>query len=116
MAVRRVRSSPAPQEEPYQLLSKFFRGLGDPTRLKILILLMERERHVGELVEQLGVAQGRVSTHLACLRWCGYVQSRREGNRVFYAVTDERVRKILDLAQKMLAKNAKSILSCQRIT
>lgn len=112
----RALSKRAAAEDTYHLLPKFFRGLGDKTRLRILVLLMEKERHVSELVEQLGVQQGRVSSHLACLRWCGYVQSRRQGNRVFYAVRDERVRKMLVLAQQMLEDNAEKVLACRRIT
>ncbi len=62
-----------------ELTAKFFRGLGDPTRIKILQHLLEGEKNVTQLVELLGLSQGRVSSHLACLRWCGYVHSYREG-------------------------------------
>src|SRR3970040_2025192 len=68
---------PAQEVEQLQLEAKFFRGLGDPTRLKILELLLERERTVTQLIEALGVPQGRVSSHLACLTWCGYVTPSR---------------------------------------
>ncbi len=54
-----------------ELTAKLFRGLGDPNRLQILECLVEKERNVGELVDLLGAPQGRVSNHLACLRWCG---------------------------------------------
>ena len=63
------------------LLAKFFRGLGDPTRIRVLQLLLERERTVTELVAETGSIQGRLSSHLTCLRWCGFVTSRREGRR-----------------------------------
>src|SRR5689334_23103834 len=53
--------------------ARLFKGLGDATRLRILELLLERERTVGELVELLDLPQARVSTHLACLRWCALV-------------------------------------------
>ncbi|MEE9220340.1 MAG: ArsR family transcriptional regulator, partial [candidate division NC10 bacterium] len=51
---------PEQEIQQLQLTAKFFRGLGDPTRLKILDLLLERERHVTELVDLLQVPQGRV--------------------------------------------------------
>jgi len=55
------------------------RGLGDPTRVRILELLRaEGELSVGELVERLGEPQPKVSNHLACLCWCGFVDVRRE--------------------------------------
>src|SRR5438270_759652 len=57
------------------LVAKYFRGLGDPIRLRILELLRaEGELTVGQLVERLGIAQPKVSNHLACLRWCGFVE------------------------------------------
>ena len=55
------------------LVAKYFRTLGNPTRLRILELLRERERPVGELVEALQTSQPYVSNQLACLRWCGLV-------------------------------------------
>src|SRR5262249_35882625 len=53
------------------LVAKYFRGLGEPTRLRILELLRdEGELSVGELVRRLAVPQPKVSNHLAGLRWC----------------------------------------------
>src|SRR6266571_2416251 len=53
------------------LVAKYFRGLGDPTRVRILELLRDDgELSVGELVARLGQPQPKVSNHLACLRWC----------------------------------------------
>src|SRR5215472_6429287 len=54
--------------------TRFFRVLGDPTRLHILQLLEERELTMSELVATVGQPQPRVSTHLACLRHCGFVR------------------------------------------
>lgn len=102
----------APQTE---VLSKFFRGLGDPTRVRIIEYLLERDRSVGELVALLGSPQGRVSTHLACLRWCGYVSSYKNGRNVFYRVDDQRVRDILRLAKEMIFENAQRIICCNII-
>ena len=93
-------------------LARFFRGLGDATRLRILFLLMERERTVSELVSLLGSPQGRVSTHLACLRWCGFVATEKEGRAVRYRIADERVRDLLTVATGMMAENATAIASC----
>ena len=95
--------------------AKLFRGLGDPTRLRILTMLQERERSVRELVEELGSFQGRVSSHLACLRWCGLVEVRREGRQAFYRLSDPRVWQLLDLAQSFLGDNEERIELCQVI-
>ena len=99
-----------------ELAAKFFRGLGDPTRVKILQILLEQgDKNVGELVDLLGSSQGRVSSHLACLRGCGYAQSYRDGKKVYYTIGDPRVREILTLAQQLLFDNLQRILECEII-
>jgi DNA-binding transcriptional ArsR family regulator len=97
------------------LLAKYFRALGDPTRLRVLELLGDRERSVGELVAALGLTQPRVSNHLACLRWCGFVTSRREHRTIYYRLADERLREIVTLARELLAGNADHVAACARI-
>ncbi len=94
------------------LLAKFFRALGDPTRLKMLHAVLHDEKNVTALVELTGSPQGRVSSHLGCLRWCGYVATRKEGRQVFYRVADRRVAKLLELASGLLEDNGERIRSC----
>ncbi|HEY7125751.1 MAG TPA: metalloregulator ArsR/SmtB family transcription factor [Ktedonobacterales bacterium] len=94
------------------LLARFFRALGDPTRLRLLTLLLEQERSVTDLVEAVGAPQGRISTHLGCLRWCGLVTARREGRQMIYAITDPRVRALLSTAGTMLHDYATGVASC----
>ena len=98
------------------LVAKYFRGLGDATRLRILGLLRdEGELSVGELVERLGEPQPKVSNHLACLRWCGFIDARREHRTVYNRIADKRVVKMLDLAQALLEDNAEHVAACCRI-
>jgi DNA-binding transcriptional ArsR family regulator len=98
------------------LVAKYFRGLGEPSRLRILELLQnEGELTVGALVERLGLPQPQVSNHLACLRWCGFVEARREGRLVFNRIADARVEAMLELAQSLLADNAEHVAACCRI-
>lgn len=95
------------------LLAKYFRTLGNPTRLRILELLHERERPVGELVDALKTSQPYVSNQLACLRWCGLVTTRREHRTIYYRLADERVEQILTLAQSLLGDNAEHVAACR---
>ena len=95
-----------------EVIGTFFHGLSDPTRVRILELLEERPRTVTELVEALGLAQGRVSSHLSCLRWCGYVEARVEGRFNRYRLVDERVREILHLGEAIVRDNAGRLTSC----
>ena len=98
------------------LVAKYFRALGDPTRLRILELLHdEGEISVGVLVDRLGVSQPRVSNHLACLRWCGFVHTRREHRVVHYRIADDRVEQLLALGRALLADNAEHVASCCRV-
>jgi DNA-binding transcriptional ArsR family regulator len=98
------------------LVAKYFRALGDPTRVRILGLLRaEGELTVGDLVRRLGLTQPNVSNHLACLRWCGFAQARRDGRRVLYSVADDRVGALLDLGASLLADNAEHVACCRRI-
>lgn len=98
------------------LVAKYFRGLGDPIRLRILGELREAgELSVGELVERLGVPQPKISNHLTCLRWCGFVATRREHRIVFNRIADPRVEVMLDLAQALLEDNKEHVAACCRI-
>jgi DNA-binding transcriptional ArsR family regulator len=101
---------------PTDLVAKYFRGLGDPTRVRILDLLRrDGEQTVGELVARLGLPQPKVSNHLACLRWCGFLEARREGRLVYNGIADSRVTAMLDLAESLLADNAEHVAACCRI-
>ncbi len=95
-----------------EVLASFFQGLADPTRVRILELLAERPRTVTELQADLGVAQGRVSSHLACLRWCGYVLAVADGRYNRYQLVDRRVREILADAESIVRENADRLTSC----
>lgn len=107
---------PRPLTAP-DLLAKYFKVLSDATRVRILELLEDRgELSVGELVEALRVSQPKVSNHLACLRWCGFVLSRREHPSVYYRIADERVLDVLALGRALLADNAEHVAACERVT
>src|ERR671922_1558593 len=86
-----------------ELTARFFSGLADPTRLSIVELLLERPHTVGEIVARLGLRQARVSNALVCLKWCGYVEARREGRYVWYTMTDPRIRELVGLAHAIMA-------------
>jgi DNA-binding transcriptional ArsR family regulator len=98
-----------------ELLAKFVRGLGDPTRLRIVRYLLDGPRSVGDIVGYLRMPQSRVSNHLACLKWCGYVSTQRRGRLILYRVDDRRVRSLIDLAADIAADNAAHVASCMRI-
>ncbi len=101
-----------PELSRTEVLATFFQALADPTRVRILELLVERPRTVAELQRDLGLAQGRVSSHLSCLRWCGYVLAVVEGRHNRYRVIDPRIRDILADAESIVRENAGRLTSC----
>jgi DNA-binding transcriptional ArsR family regulator len=98
-----------------ELVAKFFRALGDGTRLMLLEFLLHEEHTVSECVEHIGLSQGRISTHLACLADCGYVQARREGRFAYYQVADPRVAELVMLAHSLVSDNTTALAACARI-
>ena len=97
-----------------RLLAKLLDGFANPIRLSVLLLLSRKgETNVGELVEAIGAPQPRVSDHLRCLAWCGYVRARRDGNRILYSIGDERVLGVLELSEGILTDNLEHIEVCQ---
>jgi DNA-binding transcriptional ArsR family regulator len=97
------------------VLAKFFRALGVPARLRLLEYLLAGERPVGDCVHHIGLAQSRVSTHLACLADCGYVEVRRQGRFSYYRVADPRVVDLVRLARALAADNAAVLAACTHI-
>lgn len=115
MAPAKVQMRAAKMAPGDRLLAKFARGLGDPTRLHILRLLLDEPRSVSEIVDHLRMSQSRVSNHLACLKWCGYVATERQGRIITYRVIDTRVKTIIELIRDIVSDNAAHIASCMRI-
>ena len=98
-----------------EVVARFFHGLADPNRVRILEFLMNGPKTAGEIVRHLGRYQPSVSSHLTCLRFCGFVEARREGRRVVYELIDPRVRRLLDLGERYLEQNAERIMTCRVI-
>lgn len=96
--------------------ARFFRVLGDPTRLQILELLEHGELSVGEMVAATGQPQPRVSTHLACLRHCGFVSTERRGKEILYRLELRGVDRIVDRAVPVLEPIAERLATCSRIS
>jgi DNA-binding transcriptional ArsR family regulator len=104
------------ESEDMCLLARFFNGFANSTRLSILLLLARQgETKVGDLVRELGAPQPRVSDHLRCLAWCGYVEVRREGRNAFYSIADDRVLEMLRLGEAMLRDNFEHVEACEVI-
>lgn len=95
--------------------ARFFRVLGDATRLAIVRCLLGGERTVADLVDTLGISRSRVSNHLACLRWCEFVTADKRGRQVVYSVSDPTLRSVLNAAIPFVDAHADHLANCDRI-
>jgi DNA-binding transcriptional ArsR family regulator len=94
---------PTGQPPIYVLKADFFRVLGHPARVRILELLREGERNVGELQADLDLDSSGTSQHLAALRKIGLLETRREGTSVYYRLRDPRTLQLLAVASQILS-------------
>jgi DNA-binding transcriptional ArsR family regulator len=90
-----------------------FRTLGDATRLRLLEILLERDEATqSELVDAVDAPQPRVSEHLGCLAWCGFVSTERDGRTVTYRMIEARTERFIRMAREFLTENAVAAGCC----
>ena len=86
----------------YQVKADFFKTLAHPARIRVLELLRDGERSVGELIPEVGLESSHLSQQLAVLRRANVLQARKEGTTVLYSVTDERMFDLLEVAKAII--------------
>jgi DNA-binding transcriptional ArsR family regulator len=86
----------------YQAKAELFRTLGHPARIRILELLVERDRAVQELAEVIDIEASNLSAQLAVLRRAGLVAPRRVGHGVEYSISVPEVRDLLTAGRRIL--------------
>jgi ArsR family transcriptional regulator len=91
------------RKEIYRLHAQVCSGLAESTRILIIYTLHENNYNVSELAETLDIHQSTISRHLKVLRDCGLVTYRRDGQSVYYSLTDERVIQALDLLRAVMS-------------
>ncbi len=85
--------------------AELLKNLANPSRLLILCALVTREHTAGELEELVGLSQSAVSQHLARLRSQGIVATRREGQSIYYALSDDSAKRILETMHDIYCAN-----------
>ncbi len=105
---------PAPADDIFELIgrgenireaSAAMQAMAHPLRLKILCLVGNQEISVLEIVDAVGTTQSNISQHLAVLRDHGILHSRKEANKVFYRVEDERILKMIALTREIFCSS-----------
>lgn len=97
-----------------QTEAKFFKGLGDKSRLSILETVMDEPKTVGDIVTQTGLSQPNVSMHLSCLLDCGLVQRTKNGREVIYSVSCCEVSSLISTMRHITQKYAAELRECKR--
>lgn len=85
------------QENTFTQLADLFSALSDPTRLRIISVLLEGELNVGDLAARLNMTESAVSHQLRGLRQLHLVRSRKDGRQVYYALDDDHVARLYRL-------------------
>ena len=88
----------------YQAKAELFKTLGHRARIRVLELLSERERSVGEMLPEVGVEATNLSQQLAVLRRAGLVTFRKEGSTAYYSLTSPQVAELLAVARRILTE------------
>ena len=90
------------RKEQIERMARAMRAIAHPLRLKILCVLGEHELSVQDIVEAVGTSQSNVSQHLAILREKGILKARKNANRVYYSVSDQRILQLLVTMREVL--------------
>jgi DNA-binding transcriptional ArsR family regulator len=82
------------KEQTFTNLADLFTALSDPTRLRIISVLLEGEMNVGDIAAQLEMSESAVSHQLRGLRQMRLVRGRKNGRQVYYTLDDDHVAKL----------------------
>ena len=88
-------------DEDIDRASRSLKAMSHPLRLKILCTLGDQEVSVQDIVDQVGTSQSNISQHLAILRDKGILTSRKDANRVFYRVSDDRTLRLICIMREV---------------
>lgn len=89
------------RDEDIERASRSLKAMSHPLRLKILCTLGDQEVSVQDIVERVGTSQSNISQHLAILRDKGILSSRKDANRVFYKVVDNRTLQLIGMMRNV---------------
>ncbi len=89
------------QTEQIEIAARALKAISHPLRLKILCIVGDQEVCVQDIVEAVGTSQSNISQHLAILRDKGVLTTRKDANRVFYRVADQRTLQLIVMMREV---------------
>ena len=93
------------KDEDIERASRAIKAMSHPLRLKILCSLGDKEVSVQDIVEMVGTSQSNISQHLAILRDKGILASRKDANRVYYRVGDNRTLRLISMMRDVFCSS-----------
>lgn len=84
----------------FDKMGDLFKVFGDPTRLKIMFILFEREVCVCDIADIIGMQQSAISHQLKTLKQANLVKARRDGKTIYYSLSDDHVKTIFAMAKE----------------
>ena len=90
----------------FEMQAEMCKTMGNAARLQIVHVLREGPMRVSDIVEATGLAQAKVSQHLAVLRAYGVVTTKRDGKDVIYRIANPKLTRVCDLMREVLAEQA----------
>jgi ArsR family transcriptional regulator len=91
----------ADHNEHVQIAARALKAISHPLRLKILCVVGDEEVCVQDIVDAVGTSQSNISQHLAILRDKGVLTTRKDANRVFYRVADQRTLQLIVMMREV---------------
>jgi len=96
------------KESFYNLHAEMCKTISNPRRQAILDTIRGGELTVSELIEKTGISQANLSQHLAILRSKGVVKTRRDGNNIYYSISNIKIIEAYDLIREVLEDSTTS--------
>ena len=94
-----------PDEENLYDLAELFKVFGDSTRIQILYTLLDHEKSVGDIAEELGMNASAISHQLRVLKQAKLVKFRKDGKIVYYSLDDEHVSEMYEMAKRHIEES-----------
>ena len=95
-------------ENFYNLHAEMCKTISNPRRQAILDTIRDGEMTVSDLIKKTGISQANLSQHLSILRSKGVVETRRDGNNVYYSLSNLKILEAYDLISEVLKDSASS--------
>lgn len=98
-------------DDMMRVMANRFKAMSEPIRLKILQIIKERERSVGEIAELLNLKHGTASANLNVLAKAGLVSTRRDGVKIYYHIANDMILQICDIACKCIREEIREMIN-----